>query len=138
MVLWDLRVPPQLVNTGEGEEAAVGPVDVEGLLRLPLGDPFVVAVRGDQAAPLRERGAERRLDRDRLRASVDHAGPDRGVLRPARHQAPPDQPELALFLVVEHRVDPLRRRDVVIRLAVGGHGITRGGELLKKLKPLTS
>jgi hypothetical protein len=40
--------------------------------------------------------------------------------------------------VLEDGVDPLRRRDVVIRLAVGGHGVTRGGELLKELKPLTS
>jgi len=74
VILGDQRVPPQLVDAGEGEDAAVRPVDVERLLGLPLRDPLVVAVRGNQAAALRERGAERGLDRDSLRSRVDHAG----------------------------------------------------------------
>jgi hypothetical protein len=41
-------------------------------------------------------------------------------------------------VALEYRVDPLRRCDVVVRVTVGGHGVTRSGELFEELKPLTS
>src|ERR1700728_3412075 len=115
MIVRHLGVLPQFVEAGEGEDAAVGPVDVERLLdlRLRLGLPFVVAVGRDEAAALGEGGPERGLDRHRLGPRVDQPGAALDVLGPERHQPPADQPQFPLVLVVEHGVDALGRRHVV-------------------------
>ena len=143
VIVGHLLVPPQLVQAGEGEDAAVRPVDVERLLglRVRVGLPLVVAVGRDEAATLGERGAEGGLDRDRLGPRVDQPGAALGVLGPERHQAPAQQPELALLLVVHHRVDPLGRRHVVVGVVgrpLGGNGVPLDGELLEQLGPFTS
>ncbi len=59
-----------------------------GLLGVLPRLPLEVAVRGDQAAALRERRAERWLLGDGLRSGVEHLGADRGVLGPCGDQAP--------------------------------------------------
>ena len=73
------RVPPDLVEPGHRQHAAVGGPDEERLLRgLPAlrrlrgGVPLEVAVGGQQAAAHGERPLVRRLLGDRLHARVDH------------------------------------------------------------------
>ena len=68
--------------------------DVERLLLAALGGvPLVVAVGGQQAAPLGERPPERRLLGHGLHAGVDQPGPDRRVLGPRRHEPPAHRAE---------------------------------------------
>ena len=98
----DGLVPPELVQPGERHRLPVDPVDVERLLaRLALGVgrrrrdlPLVPPVGRDQAPPRHRRTRESRLVQDRLGAGVDHPDAGLGVLGPAGHQPPGEQPQL--------------------------------------------
>ena len=152
MVLRHGLVPPDLIEAGEGEHTAVGAVDeVRLLARLPvLGHllPLVEAVGGQQAPAPGEGLPERGLGVHRLRTRVDHAAPDRDVLRPRRHQAPAHDPQLprhvpragvpiASAAAREHRVDRLGRGDVVVRLQRLADAVTLDAELGEEFLALT-
>ncbi len=88
---------------------------------VPTRHPLVEAVGGQQAAMAAIRHPERRLVGDRLAARVDHLGADRGVLRPARHEAPAHAHEFALPVGADaHDGHVGRRRDVVARACTSG------------------
>src|ERR1022692_2475863 len=61
VIVWKLPVPPELVQAGQGERAAVRPAEVVRLLRglrvVPRPVPLVVAVGGQQAPAGGERPA---------------------------------------------------------------------------------
>ncbi|GAA1245894.1 hypothetical protein GCM10009665_40920 [Kitasatospora nipponensis] len=123
-------VAPELVQPGHRQQrAAVGRRDEVGLL-VGLatlggrhGDPLVVAVGGQQAAPGREGLAEGGLLVDGLGARVDHPRPGARVLRPGRDQPPPQRPQLAgeLPAGAVHAFQDGPHR-------VGGRGVPAGGE----------
>src|SRR5690606_30254244 len=135
-------VPPELVQAGHREHRTVGRRHEVGLLagalllpldlQLPLllaGDPLVVAVGGQDAAPGAERAPVGRLLVHGLRAGVDHPGAALGRLRPGGDHAPLQGAQLAnragivgvLHRTVQHGVDLLGRRHVV----VGFQGLLR-------------
>src|SRR6266568_1301955 len=152
-----LLVPPELVDSGEGERPPVRSVNKVRLLAcFPLarnGLPLVVAVRREDAPALGEGAPEGRLVRHRLGAGVDQPAAARGLLGPERHQAPAQYAQLTrLRLVVVwaplggaaafyDRVDPLGRGHVVVRTRLrvgrGSHPVALHAELLEEFKALT-
>src|SRR5262249_47492134 len=143
-------VPPELVESGEGEGSPVRSVDKIRLLTLlaPVrnGLPLVVAVGRDDAPALGEGTPEGRLDRHRLGPGVDHAAADRGLLGPGRHQAPAEYAQLTgLRLVLAGRPfedgeNLLGGHHVVVgsrlRVGRGSHPVALHAELLEELKTL--
>ena len=144
-------VPPELVDSGEGEGSPVRSVDKVRLLALlaTLGNglPLVVAVGREDAPALGEGAPVGRLDRHRLGPGVDHPAADRGLLGPGGHQAPADHAQLTgLRLILagrpfEDREDALGGGDVVVRgglrVGRGSHAVALHAELLEELKALT-
>src|SRR6516162_6726317 len=144
-------VPPELVDSGEGEGSPVRSVNKVRLLTVlaPVRDglPLVVAIGREDAPALGEGPPVGRLDRHRLGPGVDHPPADRGLLGPGGHQAPADHAQLTgLWLVLagrpfEDREDPLGGGDVVVRgrlrVGRGSHAVALHAELLEELKALT-
>ena len=113
------RITPPLVETCHRARAAIGAVNVEGLLRPLLRSvPLVVAVSGNQATALGECGAERRLLGDCLDPCVGQLGSDRRLLRPRRDQSPAcdlhSANEGSLALPRGHEIQLLSRCDVEV------------------------
>ena len=114
---------PPVPHAGKGERAAVPHLHEVGVAGAADAPPFVEAVRGDEAPPLPEGLAERRLARDRLRARVDQAIPDRRVLGKRRHQPPAQEPGAAdAVRLPADGHDVLGGRDVVAWGEVGRLG----------------
>jgi hypothetical protein len=124
-------VAPDLVEPRHREHPAVLGPDEERLLarlaRLGLllgGVPLEVAVGGQQAATAGERPLEGGLLGHGLHPGVDHPVADRRILGPGRHQPPPHDPQLALWVLLglaggaplHDGVDLLGGRDVVVGL----------------------
>ena len=117
-----VRSLPELVEAGHRQQAGVGGVDEVGLLdrlaalALPGVLPFVVAVRGEQAAAGGEGLAEGRLGSDRLDTGVDQPGSAACVLGPGGHQPPGQRDQLATRPVgagpLDHRGHLIGRSDV--------------------------
>src|SRR5262249_18827388 len=86
------------------------------VVRLPLAigpPPLEKSVGGNEAAALPERVAERWQLVGRLRAGVDEGIALAGVLRPRRHQSPPQAlPRAPAFGVGPHGSDVLGGRNV--------------------------
>src|ERR1035437_6579192 len=94
MIVRKLPVPPELVQAGKGERAAIRPAEVVRLLpalrTVTWPVPLVVAVGGQQAPAARGRRPEGWLDADRLGPRVDHPAADGRMLGPGRDQPPAD------------------------------------------------
>ena len=83
---------PPVPHAGERERPSFLQPDEPRLARAAEALPFVEPLRGHEAAALAKGVAEGRARGHALRASVDEAVPHLRVLRPARDQAPPEQP----------------------------------------------
>jgi len=111
-----LAVLPDRPETGEGERELAPDLEEPGLLAPVDLLPLVEAGSRDQATPLLERVAERRLLGQCLAAGVDQAVADRPLPGPEGHQPPVNVSEFTATAVSKaHDRDLLRGRDVVAR-----------------------
>src|ERR1019366_24426 len=118
---------PSAPETGERERLVVGPAQEErrarSLLRVPRvlpvprALPLVEAIDRDEAPPGEERLAKRTRVGDGLGAGERELATDLRILRPGRHEAPPQRLELARRRPANdpHDLERPRGRHVVVR-----------------------
>src|SRR6185312_5984536 len=109
---------PAFPEPGKGERRAVAARDEIRLFRRIALAPLVIAVGGNETAPLLRSAAKRRLLQKRLGPRVDERRPRFGVICPGLDQAPAQGGDAALagrLAALPDNGHFQRRRDVVAR-----------------------
>ena len=109
--------PPRFPEPGDRQQTALAKANVLRHLAAGHGQPFVEAVRRNQAATFEQCLPVRRLFSHRFAAGVNHPIADLGISRPKRHQAPLHLSKHPLPITFEDDRSHLRGLDVVPRPA---------------------
>src|SRR5262249_7361236 len=109
---------PRLVEAGEEDETAIGPVEPDWLAVIFLARPLGKPLRWGDTEPFLENFPEGPPVGNRVRARVDLRRGPLCVFRPAVHQPPFRRSSLPLLAAQAHDPVAVRWRDVVARAIV--------------------